>query len=216
MNEELCHVCLSTRTEEVDPQPGISLCRLCENRSCGRHTYSYSTEDSLQILLCQKCLLRYKIPEAKHSAVFLDRFQTAVLGITTVYRCPQCHGEVRFRGFFEKVRLCSACTLLVCNHCGEVEPGGEFLCLNCGSEEEVGQRGDAPPELRCYACHAPVKTDTDSRFNRTYKICSSCSKPMCNFCMPEDPSKSENTCCDCAYQEPKSLWQKLRGLFSHS
>jgi len=213
MSENLCNVCIRSREEGLVPKSGAGFCRLCEEPSCEEHTFSYPSQQG-KVRLCERCLGRFKIPREEHDEELLSRLQAALLGITTVYRCPQCHGEVRFRGFFEKVKLCTSCKMLVCSGCGTQGEKGDFVCMNCGSEKDEGRRLDAPPELRCFACHAPVKTETDTRFSRTYEICSQCSHPICNFCLVEESEAKERICRDCAFVEPKSLIEKIKGLFS--
>lgn len=211
MTENLCSVCVRSREEGIIANPAEGSCRLCEELSCVEHTYSYESENR-QIRICERCLTRFKIPREEHDEDLLARVQAAVLGISTVYRCPQCHGEVRFRGFFEKIKLCTSCKMLVCEGCGTHRESGHFLCINCGSEKDEGRRLDAPPEMRCHACHAPVQTETDTRFSRTYAICAKCSHPTCNFCLMDSTASDVKTCRDCGYVEPKTFLEKVKSF----
>jgi hypothetical protein len=214
MSESSCHICEIGFQPKVGTDGFASHCRLCEKSVCENCCYSYSQSEGTQVLLCDKCTKRLKMSRQTHPDALLEQIQAAVFGITTVYRCPQCHGEIRFRGFFEKVSLCQKCCKLVCNDCGRIEAKEAFLCLNCSQETQTGQRLDAPPEKRCDACHAPVITQTDSRFSRAAYPCVNCARTICETCL--DADKLEKTgkpiCRDCIAQKTSFLGRLLKKI----
>ncbi len=215
MSDESCHICEADFQSAVETGASASHCRLCEKSVCTNCCYSYSQSEGEQVLLCDKCTKRLKISRQTHPDALLEQIQATAFGITTVYRCPQCHGEVRFRGFFEKVSLCQKCCKLVCNNCGNSETEEDFLCLNCARETQTGQRLDAPPQKRCDACHAPVITETDQRFSREAYACVRCARTICETCLDEKllEKNKEAVCRDCVAQKTSFLGKMMKKFF---
>lgn len=151
-------------------------CFLCDQ------TLDSESHQSAQISVCGKCIKRFAIEIEPWDAAFMEELRSVVFGYKTNYRCPQCWESIRFRGIYPRVLQCASTQQLVHRECGQFDSKGRFLCLNEFVLDQGQTAPDAPPKMRCKACHSPVDSEDDLRFSNQLLSCSRCETGLCLRC----------------------------------
>lgn len=193
------------------PLPTNTPCFLCNQE------LDSDFKQSGQIAICGKCIKRFNVTIETWDAAFMEELRSVVFGYKTNYRCPQCWESIRFRSIYPRVLQCSATKQLVHRECGKLSPDGRFLSLNEYVLEQGEKAPDAPPQLRCKACHSPVDTKDDTRFNNQLLSCSSCETGLCLRCCRDSEIKDGRVINCTICPTPKSegiisiVYKKLTG-----
>ena len=186
-------------------------CYLCDQNLDSESHTSYG------MTICGKCIKRFGIVKEEWNSLFMEELRSVVFGYKTNYRCPQCWESIRFRGIYPRVLQCQETKQLVHKECGKHDSAGRFLMLNEYVQFKGEQAPDAPPNDRCKACHSPVDTEDDKRFNNQLIECIHCSTGLCIRCCRDSTIVDGKVvvCTVCPAAKPEGIisrmYKKLTG-----